>query len=604
MVVADAIAQRATRTHLSTKEVRTEIAMKSEYRTISNRGFGARVTAAEMQSGSELDAIQAKRRQAGRPSRSKAALAVMTAVMLSAGYAHADNLAVGGTNVSSTTGSTPAASNNTGTSGNGATAGSDSTAFNTAVGNNTNAAGGGATALGDNAQATGISATALGSASVANGSKTTGVGSGAQATGTGATAYGSGAIANGNNTVAIGNGSSATGLGAIAEGPGAVANGGPGGSVAIAIGSGARATSITPASPIALGVNAAALNGEAVAIGNSAVAQGNGSISMGVSANAAVAGTVALGGLSQATGANSIAIGNAAAASTAESTALGSGAVTRAATNVSSVTLNGVTFGGFAGATPTGVVSIGAVGQEHQLQNVAAGQVSATSTDAVNGSQLFSVASQVAALSNNLTTLTTTASANSASGPSGSVTDASDTAVGRNSVVAAQNGTAVGSGSSVTGTNSTAIGANSTATAKNSVALGANSIADRDNTVSVGSAGAERQITNVADGTAPTDAVNVRQLNSAVNGVRDEVQKYRRDANAGTASAIAMANLPQAVLPGEKVVAFGAGNYGGQSAMALGLSVATQRWMVKGSVTTAVSGHGSVGAGAGVGYRW
>jgi autotransporter adhesin len=325
---------------------------------------------------------------------------------------------------------------------------------------------------------------------------------------------------------------------------------------------------------------------------------------MGVSANAAVAGTVALGGLSQATGANSIAIGNAAAASTAESTALGSGAVTRAATNVSSVTLNGVTFGGFAGATPTGVVSIGAVGQEHQLQNVAAGQVSATSTDAVNGSQLFSVASQVAALSNNLTTLTTTASANSASGPSGSVTDASDTAVGRNSVVAAQNGTAVGSGSSVTGANSTAIGANSTATAKNSVALGANSIADRDNTVSVGSAGAERQITNVADGTAPTDAVNVRQLNSAVNGVRDEVQKYRRDANAGTASAIAMANLPQAVLPGEKVVAFGAGNYGGQSAMALGLSVATQRWMVKGSVTTAVSGHGSVGAGAGVGYRW
>ncbi|MFM0362888.1 YadA C-terminal domain-containing protein [Paraburkholderia sediminicola] len=60
--------------------------------------------------------------------------------------------------------------------------------------------------------------------------------------------------------------------------------------------------------------------------------------------------------------------------------------------------------------------------------------------------------------------------------------------------------------------------------------------------------------------------------------------------------------LPQAVLPGEKVVALAAGNYGGQSAMAVGLSVATQKWMVKGSVTTGVSGHGSVGAG--VGYRW
>ncbi|WP_408503376.1 hypothetical protein [Paraburkholderia sediminicola] len=52
---------------------------------------------------------------------------------------------------------------------------------------------------------------------------------------------------------------------------------------------------------------------------------------------------------------------------------------------------------------------------------------------------------------------------------------------------------------------------------------------------------AERQITNVADGTAPTDAVNVRQLNGAINSVRDDMQKYRRDASAGTASAIAMA---------------------------------------------------------------
>ncbi|MGF6875209.1 autotransporter adhesin [Paraburkholderia sp. MM5477-R1] len=65
-----------------------------------------------------------------------------------------------------------------------------------------------------------------------------------------------------------------------------------------------------------------------------------------------------------------------------------------------------------------------------------------------------------------------------------------------------------------------------------------------------------------------------------------------------------MANLPQAVLPGKTVVALAAGNYAGQSAMAVGLSVATQKWMVKGSVTTGVSGHGCVGAGAGVGYRW
>jgi hypothetical protein len=40
------------------------------------------------------------------------------------------------------------------------------------------------------------------------------------------------------------------------------------------------------------------------------------------------------------------------------------------------------------------VGSIGAVSQEHELQNVAAGQISATSTDAVNGTQLFPIASQ------------------------------------------------------------------------------------------------------------------------------------------------------------------------------------------------------------------
>jgi autotransporter adhesin len=131
--------------------------------------------------------------------------------------------------------------------------------------------------------------------------------------------------------------------------------------------------------------------------------------------------------------------------------------------------------------------------------------------------------------------------------------------------------------------------------------------------VSVGSATTQRQVTNVAAGTADTDAVNVGQLsdavgqannytNSQITGLRSDVDGYRRDADAGTASAIAMANLPQAVLPGEKVVALGGGTFGGQSAMAVGLSVASQYWMVKGSVTTDT--RGSVGAGAGVGYRW
>ncbi|WP_309243947.1 YadA family autotransporter adhesin [Caballeronia sp. EK] len=69
--------------------------------------------------------------------------------------------------------------------------------------------------------------------------------------------------------------------------------------------------------------------------------------------------------------------------------------------------------------------------------------------------------------------------------------------------------------SSAMGADSVAIGGAASATAANSVALGANSVANRPNTVSVGATGAERQITNVAAGTADTDAVNVSQLKRA-----------------------------------------------------------------------------------------
>ena len=73
-------------------------------------------------------------------------------------------------------------------------------------------------------------------------------------------------------------------------------------------------------------------------------------------------------------------------------------------------------------------------------------------------------------------------------------------------------GLAVGESASATGVASTALGHLSSATGNNSVALGNSSVADRANTVSVGKAGAERQIANMAKGTADTDAVNVAQL--------------------------------------------------------------------------------------------
>jgi autotransporter adhesin len=98
-------------------------------------------------------------------------------------------------------------------------------------------------------------------------------------------------------------------------------------------------------------------------------------------------------------------------------------------------------------------------------------------------------------------------------------TGANTTVVGQSARASNVNTVAVGAGAAATAPNSAAYGTNAFAYAQNSVALGNDAIANRPNTVSVGYAGGERQITNVADGTAPTDAVNVRQLTKVASGV-------------------------------------------------------------------------------------
>jgi autotransporter adhesin len=117
-----------------------------------------------------------------------------------------------------------------------------------------------------------------------------------------------------------------------------------------------------------------------------------GSIALGNSAatNAAATNSIALGTGAMVTGTspNAIAIGNGAVATTAGGVALGGGSVDKAPTPTAGATLNGTAYV-FAGTTPASVVSVGAAGAERQLANVAAGQISATSTDAVNGSELF-----------------------------------------------------------------------------------------------------------------------------------------------------------------------------------------------------------------------
>ena len=115
---------------------------------------------------------------------------------------------------------------------------------------------------------------------------------------------------------------------------------------------------------------------------------------------------------------------------------------------------------------------------------------------------------------------------------------------------------------------------------------------------------ASRTISNVAPGVRATDAVNVAQLNTAVNNVFRQVHSVEKDAQAGIAMAIATAGLPQAYLPGKSMMAISGGTYRGQSGYAFGFSHVTDngRYVIKASGSGNSQGH--YGASVGMGWQW
>lgn len=102
----------------------------------------------------------------------------------------------------------------------------------------------------------------------------------------------------------------------------------------------------------------------------------------------------AIGKEAQAMAENTVTIGNKAQATINDSVALGSYSITNTIQGTSSTVINDKTYT-FAGGVPVGTVSIGDVNKERTITNVAAGRISDTSTDAINGSQLHAVASKV-----------------------------------------------------------------------------------------------------------------------------------------------------------------------------------------------------------------
>ena len=207
-------------------------------------------------------------------------------------------------------------------------------------------------------------------------------------------------------------------------------------------------------------------------------------VAVGVQAQAADLG-VALGAKSGATKTNSVAIGTGAQATLDNAVAIGGGSKTlQAGTKQESTTINGVTYNWAGGGKtlPGDIVSFGSSGYERQLKHVAAGEVSASSTDAINGSQLYAVAEKTQTHYYSVKSTETGTDSNYAND---GATGSNSLAAGAKAKASAMNTVAVGYNAQATNDSAVAVGANTEAT-NASTALGDSSKAKGKNSTALG----------------------------------------------------------------------------------------------------------------------
>jgi hypothetical protein len=406
---------------------------------------------------------------------------------------------------------------------------------------------------------------AFGSSSSTGGANAVAMGYSANASAENAFAIGNTAQSSAQNAVAMGKSANASGVSSFAMGSSSNAAGAD----AIAMGSSSQAKL---SNSIALGGNAKSLGADALALGGAANASKDGAIAIGKEAKANNTNTTAIGLGATVTGTNSMAIGTNAVAESNNSLALGTGTEVRGAlVNGYSAFTNQQNNN-----VANGVVAVGNVGSERRIINVAGGENDTDATNVkqlkfVNSNLAKSIAGPTytgyeangstykapdfniknstyhtvkeaveAAQTNFFSAKGTSADANyNNAGATGN----NATAAGVRTSAAGNFATAVGADATAANANSTAIGYKAKSSVDDGVALGANSAASvaagkagynvktadsRTNgysgltgaaltstmgAVSVGDGGTKtRQITNVAAGTADTDAVNVAQL--------------------------------------------------------------------------------------------
>jgi hypothetical protein len=259
-------------------------------------------------------------------------------------------------------------------------------------GNANKATGTNAIAGGEYSRAAGRNSVAIGSSAQALQNDTFAIGSQARANGTDALAFGNGAYAESSSTVAIGKTVKAEADSAVAIGVRTSASG----NSTVAIG---RDNSVTSSDTTVVGSNNGTVAAEqSVVIGynNTVVGTDPEQVVLGSNSKTGAQGAIAVGTHAEATAMDAIAVGNNTLADNANSVALGTNSVTDAVVNTTSATIGGKVYN-FAGANALSTVSVGsdsrssangAADYKRTVTNVAAGRVSATSTDAVNGSQL------------------------------------------------------------------------------------------------------------------------------------------------------------------------------------------------------------------------
>ncbi|EMT3369367.1 YadA-like family protein [Escherichia coli] len=310
------------------------------------------------------------------------------------------------------------------------------------------------------------------------------------------------------------------------------------------------------------------------------------------------------------------------------------------------------------------------------LTNVAAGNVSPVSTDAVNGSQLASAAriaggdnvvwkdGKAALAPDTFSELTTAGGGKTtvnggvhktpdnvadavnmlnregtkyfkaaSSGQAAKAEGRDSIAVGQGAVSRGQNSIAMGNGAEVTrqaAAGSVAIGSHARAGRANTgtYALNGQAVAGRTGSdtavVSFGQPGQERQLQSVAPGVLSansTDAVNGSQLHAtnrqvagntqAINTLGNKfsqlsyrVEELNRDIRGVGASAAAMSGIPQAYLPGKSLMGLGVGGYGGESAIAIGVSRISDNGKMIMKLNAGQNTRGNFSVGAGVGWQW